>query len=177
MKNIVFTVLIFILIKGNTFAQMPDYSKEIKSAMDDISIMEGKWEGKGWRTNRDGTKSASNVFENLYFKLDKTLLVLEGLGKNDEGEVVHNAYATISYNNFTKKYALKSFLSNGLSTDASFEVIEKNKKFKWWFKEPRGGTIRYSIRFENGTWIEEGEYSKDEKTWNKFFEMKLEKVM
>ena len=70
---------------------------------------------------------------------------------------------------------MKSFLSNGLSTDADFEVIEANKSFKWWFKDKRGGTIKYSLNFEEDTWEEIGEYSRDQENWMKFFEMNLKK--
>ena len=176
MKIKVYTLLVMLFCSLTLIAQMPDYSKEIKEEMSKISVMAGNWEGAGWRMNPDGTKSNSNVFEHLYFKLDGTLLVLEGLGKNDNGETVHNAFGLISFDPFKKRYSMKSYLSNGLSTDADFEVIESNKSFKWWFKDNRGGTIKYNITFDGLNWSEVGEYSRDEESWVKFFEMNLKKV-
>lgn len=176
MKLKIFSLVLFLFSATTIFAQMPDFSKDIKMAMKQIEIMEGKWEGSGWRMNPDGTKSNSNVLENLYFKLDSTLLVLEGLGTDDDGKTVHNAFGVISFDPFKKKFQMKSFLSNGLSTDADFEVVEPNKSIKWWFKDNRGGTIKYNITFDGLNWSEDGEYSRDEESWVKFFEMNLKKI-
>ena len=175
MKILYYTLFLLVFCTSVLFAQMPDYSKEIKAEIAKFSVMEGKWEGTGWRMNPDGSKSNSNVLENIYFKLDSTLLVLEGLGKNDNGKIVHNAFGLISFDPFKKKINMKSFLSNGLSTDADFEVIEANRSYKWWFKDNRGGTIKYSINIKGETWNEIGEYSRDEESWTKFFEMNLKK--
>ena len=176
MKLRILSLILFLFSATTIFAQMPDFSKDIKLAMKQIEIMDGKWEGSGWRMNPDGTKSNSDVVENLYFKLDSTLLVLEGLGTDDDGKAVHNAFGIISFDPFKKKFQMKSFLSNGLSTDADFEVVEPNKSFKWWFKPPRGGTVKYTISYQDNIWTEIGEFSKDEENWVKFFEMNLKKI-
>lgn len=155
---------------------MPDFSAEVKTEMQKVEVMAGKWEGKGWRQNPNGEKSYSMVSENLHWKLDGTVLIMEGIGKTEEGATVHNAFGVLSYNHFQKKYSMTSHLSNGLSTDANFEVIEPNKIFKWWFEDGRGGTIRYTINNDGKNWNEEGEYSRDGNNWNKFFEMNLVRV-
>ncbi|MFZ0390491.1 MAG: hypothetical protein WAN36_08520, partial [Calditrichia bacterium] len=69
-----------------------------------------------------------------------------------------------------------SYLSNGLSADAYFKVIEPNKKFEWGFDNSRGGKTRYTATSNGSSWKEEGEYSADGKNWSKFFEMSLTKV-
>ena len=174
MKKLI--VILFLVFTYNLFAQMPDFSVEVKTEMQKVEVMAGKWEGKGWRQNPNGEKSFSNVSENLYWKLDGTILVMEGVGKTAEGNVVHNAFGVLSYNPFQKKYRMSSQLSNGMSTDANFEVIESNKSFKWWFEAGRGGTIRYTINMDGKNWSEIGDYSRDGNNWSKFFEMNLNKV-
>ncbi|MFZ0391821.1 MAG: hypothetical protein WAN36_15275, partial [Calditrichia bacterium] len=90
-------IFIFILLYiSNIFGQMPDVSADVKDAMSQVSVMAGEWEGRGWRMTPGGEKAYSNVEENLHWKLDKTILILEGLGKTDEGKVVHNAYGVLS---------------------------------------------------------------------------------
>lgn len=173
MKRII--AVLFLAFTYNLSAQIPDFSAEVKKEMQKVEIMAGKWEGRGWRQNPNGEKSFSNVSENLYWKLDGTILVMEGIGKTDEGNVVHNAFGVLSYNPFQKKYRMSSHLTNGMSTDASFEVIESNKLFKWWF-EDGGGTIRYTIINDGKNWKEDGEYSRDGNNWSKFFEMNLVRV-
>ncbi len=158
------------------FAQMPDFKIPVQVAMQQVSVIPGKWEGKGWTVGQNGEKSYTNVTENLQWKLDSTLILLEGFGKKDDGKVEHNALGVLSYDPFKKKFEMTSHLSSGLSTTANWEVIKPNEKFKWWFDDGRGGTIRYNITTDGKHWKEEGEYSKDGKTWNKFFEMNLDKV-
>lgn len=176
MKNLIYKTLLFVLISTLVSAQMPDFSKEVQSAMAQLSVMEGKWKGTGWRLNPDGSKSTSNIEENLVYKLDKTVFLVEGIGTLDNGTVVHHALGFITFNPMTKTYTMKSFLINGLSMEANFEIVESNRSFIWWFKDQRGGTIRYKVKFENNTWNEEGEYSRDGQTWFKTLEMSLAKV-
>lgn len=176
MKSYMLVALFLFIYISNVIAQMPDFSKEVKAAMLQVSVMEGKWEGKGWRVNPNGEKAYSNVEENLQWKLDSTIILIEGIGKTDDGNVVHNALAVLSFDPFKKKYAMKSFLSNGMSTDAYFEIVEENKIFKWGFDVPRGGKIQYTITNDGTNWKEEGEYSADGENWNKIFEMILVKV-
>ena len=152
MKNLL--MIVFVFFSYILFAQMPDFSGEVKSAMEQVNVMAGNWEGKGWRMNPGGEKSFSNVSESLHWKLDGTVLILEGIGKTDEGKVVHNAFGVLSYDPFQKKYKMNSHLSNGMSTEASFEVVEPNKSFKWWFEDGRGGTIRYTINNDGKNWKE-----------------------
>lgn len=137
MKKII--AILFLAFTYNLSAQMPDFSAEVKTEMQKVEVMAGKWEGKGWRQNPNGEKSYSMVSENLHWKLDGTVLIMEGIGKTEEGATVHNAFGVLSYNHFQKKYSMTSHLSNGLSTDANFEVIEPNKIFNGGLKTDAAG--------------------------------------
>jgi hypothetical protein len=54
-------------------------------------------------------------------------------------------------------------------------VGEKN--LVWAFRSPRGGDARFTIRLtEKDQWQEIDEFSQDGKTWDKFFEMTLQRV-
>lgn len=176
MKNYIYQLLFALLLISNLSAQMPDFSKEVQSAMSKIAVMEGKWKGEGWRMNPDGSKSNSNVLENIQFRLEKSVLLVEGLGTSEDGKVVHNALGIISFNPISKQYNMKSYLSSGLSTEATFEVIESNKSFNWWFKDSRGGTIKYKINIEENNWNEVGDYSFDGVNWRNIFEMNIKKI-
>jgi hypothetical protein len=125
---------------------------------------------------QNGEKHFSNVKENLQWKLNNTVLEIEGVGKTDEGVVVHNALGVLYYDPTVKKVKMHSHLQSGLSTVANFEVIEPNQKYEWWFEDGRGGTIKYKISIDSGNWKEEGEYSRAGMQPSKFFEMNLKKV-
>lgn len=169
-------ILLVLIFAIPALAQRPNVKPKVIEAMKRISVMGGTWEGSGWRMSPSGERETSNVHEELTFKLDGTLLFIEGIGKDDNGTILHNAVGIISYNPFTEKYVFNAYLSDGLSTVANFEVVKDNEVFKWWFDDNRGGTIRYSVDFANDQWKEIGEYSADGENWRQFFEMTLKKV-
>jgi hypothetical protein len=175
-KNINLILTIILILFSDLLGQMPDHSKEIKEQMNKLSIMSGNWEGNSWTINQKGEKKEGTTVENISFKLDSTLLILEGLGKNESGEIVHNAFAIISYNIQENKYLMKAYLSTGSATDADFEVIAPNKSFTWWYKDGRGGTIKFTLEFEENSWHEKGEYSQNGEKWFEFFGMDLNRI-
>ena len=173
MKNIT-TFILFCTV--SVFAQSPDFSKDVQEAMKKFASFSGKWEGKSWSLMQNGEKHSSNVSENMQWKLDNSLIQIEGTGKTDEGKVVHHALAFLYFDVSQKKYKMQSHLVSGLTTEATFDVIEPNHKYEWWFEDGRGGTIKYKITIENNTWKEEGEYSRQGIQPAKFFEMNLTKI-
>ena len=175
MKKI-FILFLFISFTFPVLGQMVNSKYEVHKAMKNLSAINGRWEGRGWILNAMGKKSYSNVTENFQWKLDSTIIMVEGVGKKDDGTIVHNALGIISYDIFKKKYSMNSYVARGLSTNANFEVLEANKKFRWWFEDNSGGIFRYTTTTDSKHWKEEGEYSGDGKTWKKFFEMNLGKA-
>ncbi len=172
----VFVIVLFIVFSNSLFAQMPDFTKDTKTAMAKFGIMIGKWEGKSWTIGDNGLKKYSNVTETIQWKLNNSTILIEGLGKNEAGKEVHNALGVVFYDPMQKKYRIHSHLESGLSTFATFEVVEPNKKFEWWFEDGRGGTVKYKIVIDGNKWKEEGEYVKGGVTIMKFFEMNLTKI-
>ena len=175
MKQIYAITLALLLLISSATAQRGNNSEEVKNAMSKLTVLNGIWQGSGWMMSAKREKNNSQMTETLTWKLDNTILLIEGVGKDDSGNVVHNALATVFYDTKEKTYRMHSHLSDGNWTDATFEVIEDNKKFKWTI-ETRGASIMYTITIENGTWTEEGSYSRagmDEPM--KFFEMTLVK--
>jgi len=167
---------LIIFISTNGFAQMPDIKQPILDAMKDVSVLIGEWQGKGFRLDPAGEKHWSNVKQEIEFKLDGTIMQLEGVGKNDAGDVVHDAMGVLYYDAFKKVYKMDSHLASGLYANASFVVIKANEEFQWSFDTPMG-KMRYIIMItDEGTkWNEIGEFSRDGTEWFKVFEMNLEK--
>ena len=158
------------------FAQM-DFSKQSQEKLAVLDLMVGTWEGTGYMMTPSG-KETSNVKESIQYKLDNTILYIEGRGtktmEDGSSEIVHDAVGIISYNSFTKAYEMNSFISKGLSTKANVEIKDGNNII-WWYKAGPA-TIRYSMNFENDTWTEKGERSMDGENWQQFFEMQLKKI-
>ena len=142
----------------------------------------GHWQGEGSMQMGPGLAKKSNVDEHLEFKLDGTILFVEGIGKSideqtKEPTVVHHALAILSFDQNTNQYKFNTYLKDGRSTVAWLNIIEENK-YEWGFDVPTG-KIKYSITVDpvKKTWNEIGEFSNDKgTTWMKFFEMNLKKV-
>lgn len=167
---IAFSLMLFL---SSVSAQRGNSSAEVKDAMSKLSILNGSWDGSGWMMNQKREKDNSSVTKTLTWKLDNTLLLIEGVGRDDSGNVVHNALATVFYDAREKEYRMHSHLADGSWTDATFEIIEENIKFKWTI-DSHGASIMYTISIVDGKWFEEGAYSRagmDEPM--KFFEMIL----
>jgi hypothetical protein len=141
----------------------------------------GRWQGEGSMTTQTGEVKKSSVDEKIEFKLDNTLLLVEGIGKytdlaTNKEIISHHALGLLSYDLATSQYKFKSWLKDGKSTDAWFNITAENQ-YQWGFDTP-GGKIRYSIVLDpvKKTWNEIGEFSRDGNSWRKFFEMNLKKI-
>lgn len=139
-----------------------------KSKISQLEFMVGDWKGSGWMMGRDGQKAEFDQTEKIRFKLDSTMVLIEGLGTS-QGEVVHNALALLTYDKAEDKLVFRSYLQNGQSGEFPAEL--KDGKL-YWFPNPN---VRYIIGInENGQWFETGEFKRGE-NWSQFFEMILDK--
>jgi hypothetical protein len=178
-KAILFAMIIFGFKMTNAQPQQTPDTHKLK-----MSVLEswiGRWQGEGSMTTQTGEVKKSNVDEKIEYKLDNTLLLVEGVGKYTDAatnkEVIsHHALGVLSFDAATSQYKFRSYLKDGKSTDAWFNITAENQ-YQWGFDTP-GGKIRYSIVLDpvKKTWNEIGEFSRDGNAWRKFFEMNLKKI-
>jgi hypothetical protein len=173
MKQIIILFLFVCLTKTSVFAQAPNPAVN-KEKMNAFSAWVGKWQGEGSMQTGPGAAKKSSVDEKIEMKLDGTILVVEGIGKSD-GNIVHNAFGIISYDATTSQYKFKTYVKEGRTADAWFNIIGENK-YQWGFDVPNGGKVRYTINIDGKKWNEIGEYTRDGNTYMKTFEMNLTKV-
>ncbi len=157
--------------------QMPDVKAPVQLAMQDLAVMVGEWRGSSWSMMPDGSREEAVMHERIEWKLDETVLLIEGRGTGSEGQVVHDALAVLSFEPFSRTYKFNSHIAQGLQTAAGFEVLEPNVKFRWGYETP-AGKLRFTLTFSaDGThWHEIGEFSRDGETWFPTLEMNLDKV-
>ena len=150
------------------------------SEMRKLDFLVGEWEGDGWIEFGPGQRHTFKQKESVQSKVGGHALLIEGLGKGklqNEGEerVVHSAFAIVSYDKDAKRFRFLAWRATGDSVDADVTVAEKS--LVWGFRDPRAGQIRFTIKLDSaGRWFEIGEASRDGQTWNKFFEMTLQRV-
>jgi len=150
-------------------------SDALKSAMEKIRPMEGQWRGSGWI--RMGPQKHEFIqTESVTAHANGTALTIDGLGREAENPdvIVHQAFAVISYDQAAGKYLMRAIRGDGNHVDADF-AVNPDGSITWGFTHPMAGQVRYTIRLEDGKWVENGEMNRDGKSWVPFFEMQLER--
>ncbi len=147
-----------------------------RSEMKKLEWLAGNWKGAGWiQMGPQGRKEFTQT-EAIQVKLGGLVLIIEGEGKSKEdGSSVHTALAFVSYDEGAKTFRWRAFTADGRQTDTVAEV--GTNTLEWGLEIPQRGRMRYTIkRNEKGEWCEVGEMTRDGQTWQKFFEMTLQRV-
>ena len=93
---------------------------------------------------------------------------------SDAEVVVHDALAFIYFDEKSRVYRFQTHLGTGAHQDAEAKAIEGG--LEWGFKDPRGFTVRFTIKPpDRDTYYEFGEMSIDGNSWRKFYEMTLKR--
>jgi hypothetical protein len=169
-------VAILILLAAPALASAQTQGAGSSAEMRKLDFLLGAWEGEGRMDVGPGQHRAAKVKESVQSKAEGSVLTFEGLGKaklpgKDEETVVHNAFAVIWYDSEARRFRMLSWRA-GQAIDANITVGEKS--LIWSFRDQRAGQIRFTIKLDDaGQWFETGEISGDGTSWNKFFEMRL----
>lgn len=120
----------------------------------------------------DGSKSEFLSSEEVVSELGGTVLLVRGkhFDSKNPDVAVHDAMATIAWDQRAQNYRFRSHVANGMMGD--FPLTVDGSTFAWTMTTP-GGTIRYKTSFADDVWHEIGERGSDAQGWVKFFEMRL----
>ncbi|MCG8650866.1 MAG: hypothetical protein MI861_13590 [Pirellulales bacterium] len=158
-------------------AQPPSQPTEAtRQAMAKLNFLDGRWEGTGTLTMGPGRKENCRVIESCQFKLQRSVLVLEGQGTiastDGSSQIVHDAMAILSWDAQQNRYRMRSYRAGSELLDPEIEVQEN--RIVWSFKDARAGQIRFTLTVEGDRWKEIGEVSPPGvNRWFPFFEMQL----
>jgi hypothetical protein len=142
--------------------------------MQKIDFLTGQWTGNGW-IQMGRQKHLFTIRESVVKKVNDAVLVIDGLGTEEEtNKVIHQAFATVSYDVKLNKYIMRAFRADGGYVDAD-AMVDETGRFVWSFQHPQAGTIRFTTALVDNQWIEKGEMSRDGVTWMLFMEMMLSK--
>lgn len=168
---------LFSLCFGHLYAQPGlEPSNQIRDAMQKVQFFEGRWKGEGW-IQMGPQRQEFTVSETGTFKANGTVLITEGIGRdaNDSTVIVHQALGVISYDQEAGKYLMRAFRGDGNYVDADMQVADDGAVI-WGFSHPMAGQIRYTIRLQDGRWVETGAMSRDGQNWRPFLEMRLSRL-
>ena len=165
-------ILVLLLTGFMTALTQENNAEQQRAEVKKLESLVGQWKGSGWI--QQGAKRETFIgTENVQRKLDGLAILVEGKFANPEGKTIHETLAVLSFAAKESKYRFRTYLANGMSGEYDFRLLGSG--YEWGF-QVETGTIRYTIKTDNDVWFEIGEFSRDGKTWIKFFEMKLEKV-
>ncbi|MCB0503285.1 MAG: hypothetical protein KDD32_11425 [Bacteroidetes bacterium] len=169
------SLLIFLFYLG-ALSLLAQQNQTVKDRMNYFSFLEGEWEGIGYYTRQNGWVDTVYQHELAEYKLNRTILTIEGTGKNKSGELVFNAFATLYFDNQIKIYEMMAFKDDGAMTLAHIDTVSAGH-FIWSFSSNSYAHIKYELELsEEGAWTEKGFFSSDKENWIPFFSMKLNKI-
>lgn len=98
--------------------------------MKKLSFLAGKWSGNALVTRGPGEPLRIRQSEEVQYKLDGLALLVEGTGRNAEGQIVFQALAVISYDEAARTYRFRSY-NDGRYLDTELKVSPRG--FAWGF--------------------------------------------
>jgi hypothetical protein len=137
------------------YGQPPSDLAEQKAAMQKLAFLVGKWSGEASVIRGPGGPLKVLQTEEVQFKLDGLVLLIEGTGRNPAtGARMFSALATVAYDTATKTYRFRAY-NEGRYLDTELKVPDQG--FEWGYK-----TDAVSVRFvmhlnDKGEWVETGE--------------------
>ncbi len=166
-------ILVFVFLSIFAVSAQVENTAELqRTEVKKLESMVGQWKGSGW-IQQGAKRETFTGTENVQRKLDGLAVLVEGKFANPEGKVIHETLAVLSFEAKVKTYRFRTYLASGMNGEYDFKLLADG--YEWGFQIPTG-TIRYTIKTANDVWFEIGEFSKDGKTWMKFFEMKLDRM-
>lgn len=141
-----------------------------REAMKKLDFMPGKWTGEASIYRGPGEPIKILQTEEVQYKLDGLILLVEGTGRDTNGKIVFRALATIAYDDAAKQYRFRSY-NDGRYLDTDLKVNDNG--WEWGYAVGQG-RARFTMRL-NGRdeWTETGEFLMGDNPPRKTIEMKV----
>ncbi|MBI4906233.1 MAG: hypothetical protein HY820_21540 [Acidobacteria bacterium] len=160
-----------LLLATVCFAQQQPNVAAQREAMKKLQFLAGKWSGDA--TVNRGRPIAITQSEEISYKLDGLVMIVEGTGRNSEGNVEFRAFATISYDDASAKYRFRAY-NDGRYLDTELEVTEGG--FARGFTAGPAKVRNVMKLTAKGEWQETTEYVLGDAPPRKSVEMLLKKI-
>ena len=143
------------------------------NAMQQLPALEGKWEGAGWIRMGPGEPVKFVGEETVERRLGGRVMIIEGRHLSpDRSQVVHHAFAVLTWDEEAKQYRFQSYVTNrgggdhrGYMRDGAFV----------WENKSASGLVRFVITVKDDTWHEVGHIQRGDQ-WYPMFEMTLKRT-
>jgi hypothetical protein len=162
--------LLLITLTGVCHAQQQPNLAAQRDAMKKLDFVLGKWSGDASVSRGPGEPQKLHQTEEVQYKLDGLVMLIEGTGRNADGQIVFQALATVSYDDATSTYHFRAY-EGGRFLDTDLTVTPNS--FVWGFTS---GPMKASNSMhldDKGDWIETTETTFGSAPPHKSVEMNL----
>jgi len=141
-------------------------------AMKKLAFLVGTWTGDA-TTARPNQKIKVRQTEEVSYKLDGLVLLIEGTGRNPEsGEVMFRGASTVAFDDAAGVYHFRAY-NDGSYLDAELKVPDRG--FEWGYKAGPA-QIAFAMKLnDEGDWVETGEVIVGNNPAQRFFDMTVRK--
>lgn len=165
-------ILAALLLAIPLLCQGPDTARQ-KEAMQKLAFLVGAWKGEATVTMGPGDPLRLEQTEEVQWKLDGLVLVVEGTGRNRAtGKLEFNAFATIAFDDRAGTYRFRAY-NSGNYLDTELRVTGQG--FEW--DLPAGpGKVRHRMTLAGGEWVETGELEMPNTPPRRTVELRVKRV-
>ena len=122
-----------------------------REAMRKLSFLAGNWSGPITIVRGPGEPLHFTQTEEIQYKLDGLVLLIEGTSRNSEGKVQFNALATVSFDDATHAYRFRAY-NGGHYIDTELTVAANG--FSWGYAAGPAQITNAMHLTEKGEWSE-----------------------
>src|SRR5581483_5655328 len=147
-------IITFISILGLPAAAQPPSQSSVKTqrdAMSKLSFLVGQWSGPVTITRGQGEPLHLTQTEDVEYKLDGLVLLIDGKSTSADGKVLFSALATVAYDDSSHSYRFRAY-NNGHYLDTELSVLPTG--FSWSFTAGPAHIVNTMHLTGKGEWDE-----------------------
>jgi hypothetical protein len=150
------TLLLSILLSATTLVQAQQQLSVTaqREAMRKLGFLVGKWSGDATVARGPGEPLKITQTEDVQYKMDGLILLIEGTGHAADGRIVFRALATVSYDDTTSSYRFRAY-NEGHYLDTDLTVVPNG--FAWGFNAGPAKITNAMHLTDKGEWAESTE--------------------
>jgi len=158
---------------GNAQQPVSSSVEEQREAMHKLSFLAGRWSGPANVLHGPGETLQLTQTEDVEFKLDGLVLLIEGKGIAADGKVMFSALATISYDDSSHTYRFRAY-NNGHYLDTELSLLSEG--FLWSFTTGPAHFVNSMHLTGKGEWDEVTEVTVGNNPGRRTVEMLLRRL-
>jgi hypothetical protein len=142
-----------------------------RESMHKLSFLTGKWSGPVTIVRGPGEPLHLTQSEDVQYKLDGLVMLVEGKSTDADGKVLFNALATISYDDSSHTYRIRAY-HDGHYIDTELSVVDNG--FAWQFQSGPAQIVNTMQLTKKGEWSEGTEVTVGNNPPNRAVDMLLQ---